>query len=415
MKTSISLALALTLATTLATTATTGPAAADDRADDGAPAVRDWNAVAMTTLVTAATPVPEQPLHLAAVHRAVYDAVLAVGEHPQHTTVVAAVGAAAHTVLVAEFPGQVARLDTALAAALMGADGGPALTAGLTAGRAAAATVLQERSGDHRNGPTVPVPPAGPGVWVPTPPNSIGASSWLGGVRPFVLESGSQERPDGPPALDSSRWARDYDETRLLGSASSTLRTAEQTEVARFWADPPLVQNQRALRGYTERSRMSTLRTAQLFALADTASADALIACWDAKYHFELWRPFSAVPNGDTDGNPRTPADPAWRPLLPTPNFPEYPSAHSCSTTAIATVVAALAPSERFDLTIDSTTTGTVHRFTSVRQLTDEVADARVWGGLHWRFSTDDGTRIGRAVARSVLRTTEERADEQDD
>jgi hypothetical protein len=232
----------------------------------------------------------------------------------------------------------------------------------------------------------------------------LGASSWLGNVRPFVLRNGAQLRPAGPPDLTSKRWARDYNETRLLGSATSTVRTAEQTEVARFWSDPPLVQNQRALRAYTESERLGTMPTARLFALADTASADALIACWDSKYHFEFWRPFSAIPAGDTDDNADTPADPAWLPLLTTPNFPEYPSAHSCSTTAIATVVAALAPSHRLDLTMDSTTTGTSHHFSSVRQLTAEVANARVWAGLHWRFSTEDGTRIGRAVARSVLR-----------
>ncbi len=408
MKTSISIALALTLAAAAVTT----PATAGSRADDGAPAVRDWNAVTMTTLVIAATPTPEQPLHLAAVHRAVYDAVLAVDEHPRRASVVAAVSAAAHTVLVAEFPAQSLRLDQALTSELAGTAGDPTVPAGLTLGRAAGLAALQERVDDGRNGPTVPVPPPGPGVWVPTPPNTIGISSWLGGVRPFALRDGAQERPAGPPALDSSRWAGDYNETRLLGSASSTLRTPQQTEVARFWADPPLVQNQRALRGYSDRLHLSALRTARLFALADTASADALIACWDAKYHYELWRPFSAIPAGDRDGNPRTPADATWRPLLPTPNFPEYPSAHSCSTTAIATVVAALAPAGRLDLTIDSTTTGTARHYSSVRQLTDEVANARVWGGLHWRFSTQDGTRIGRAVARSVLRTAGDHDDD---
>ncbi len=411
MKTSIRIALALTLAAAAVTT----PATAENRPDDGAPAVRDWNAVTMTTLAIAATPVPEQPLHLAAVHRAVYEAVLTIDEHSHHASVLAAVGAAAHTVLVAEFPAQTHRLDTALATALAGAGTDPSVTAGLSVGRAAGVAVLQERSDDGRNGPTVPVPPPAPGVWVPTPPNVIGASSWLGGVRPFVLRDAAQLRPAGPPTPSSARWARDYDETRLLGSASSTVRSAQQTEVARFWADPPLVQNQRALRSYSERLHLRTLRTAQLFALADTASADALIACWDAKYHFAYWRPFSAIPNGDQDSNPATAADAGWRPLLPTPNHPEYPSAHSCSTTAIVTVVAALAPSGRLDLTMDSTTTGTVHHYGSVRELTDEVANARVWGGLHWRFSTEDGTRIGRAVARSVLRAADDRDDVQDD
>ncbi len=397
--------VATTLLASTLTTATQVPSAVavEDRSA-GAAAVRHWNAVAVTTLVTATTPIPEQPLHLAAVQRAVYDAVLATESHAHHPSLVAAVGSAAHTVLIAEFPAQAARLDQELATALVGAPEGRALATGLALGHAAAEAALQERAGDGRGGTVLPVPAQGPGVWRPTPPNLAGAVSWLGSVRPFVLSSAAQLRPAGPPALDSATWARDYNETRLLGSATSTTRTAAQTEVARFWADPPYVQNQRALRTYTQSSGMGARRTARLFALADTAAADALIACWDAKYHYSFWRPFSAIPLGATDNNPATPADASWVPLLPTPNHPEYPSAHSCGTTAFATVVAALAPGHRLDLTLDSTTTGTAHRFTSVRALIYEVANARVWGGIHWRFSTDAGSRIGRAVAALVLR-----------
>ncbi len=378
--------------------------------EDGASAVRAWNAVAMTTLVAASTSAVEQPLHLAAMHRAIYDAVR-VARRPGHpSSVTAAIGEAARDVLAAEFPDQTARLDSELAASLAALPAGRFLDAGLAVGRRAAAAALAERAGDGRNGPVVPVPPAAPGVWAPAPPNTLGVSSWLGGVRPFVLSAGSDVRPAGPPALTSQRWARDYNETRVYGAALSTRRTPEETEVARFWADPPFVQNQRALRAYSESNQLGVLRTARLFALTDTASADALIACFDAKYHFELWRPVAAIPGGDTDGNPATPADATWQPLVGTPNFPEYTSAHSCSTTAIATVVAALAPRHRFDFTMTSTVTGTTHHYSSVRELTDEVADARVWGGLHWRFSTDDGTTLGRRVALAVLRAGEDRS-----
>lgn len=224
-------------------------------------------------------------------------------------------------------------------------------------------------------------------------------------MRPFALRSPSQFRPPAPPALTSSRWAAAYDETRVLGSATSTARTAAQTETARFWADPPFAQNQRALRAYTQARGMSTVHTARLFALADTAAADALIACWDAKHHFVFWRPFSAIPAGDTDGNPATPADPAWQPLLGTPNHPEYPSAHGCSTTAMFTVVARLTGTQRIDIDLDSTLTGTTHHFATLGQLIREVGDARVWGGLHWRFSTEAGIHLGRQVARVVLAT----------
>lgn len=240
---------------------------------------------------------------------------------------------------------------------------------------------------------------------MPTPPNTIGVSSWLGAIHPFVLRSAAQFRPPGPPALTSARWAADYNETRLYGSATSTVRTPAQTEVAQFWADPPYVQNQRALREFTENRGLDALQTARLFAMTDTAASDALIACWDTKFHYNFWRPVTAIPAGDKDNNPATPGDPTWQPLLVTPNHPEYASAHGCATTAMFTVLAGLFSrhGDRLDIDMHSVTTGTTHHFSSVHQLIGEVANARVWGGLHWRFSTLAGERIGSSVAQVVL------------
>lgn len=369
----------------------------------GADAVRFWNEITMTTLAGAAVAAPEQPVYLAYVHRAVYDGVRrAAGKH---ASTPAAAAAAAHTVLTHNFPAQRAILDQRYAEALATVPDDRARRAGLAAGRAAAGKLLRDRTGDGLNGATKPAPPTGPGVWIPTPPNTIGLSSWLGEMRPFALRSPSQFRPPAPPALTGKRWATAYNETRLLGSATSTQRTAAQTETARFWADAPFAQNQRALRAYTQARGMSTLRTAQLFALADTAAADALIACWDAKYRFVFWRPFSAIPAGDTDGNPATPADPGWQPLLGTPNHPEYPSAHGCATTAMFTVVARLVGTRHLGLDMDSVLTGTTHHFATLDHLIREVGNARVWGGLHWRFSTDAGVHLGALVARAVLAT----------
>jgi hypothetical protein len=370
----------------------------------GATAVRTWNEITVSTLVVAKTPTPEQPLYLTYVHRAVYDAVRQTTRH--HASSAAAAVAAAHDVLVADFPAQKDVLDADYVTSLAAIPAGPRRSAGLAIGSAAAAAVLLDRANDGRNGAPLPVPPPGPGVWIPTPPNTIGVSSWLGSVRPFVLRSASQFRPAGPPALSSARWARDYNETRLYGSATSTLRTPSQTETAKFWSDAPYVQNQRALRAYALNRGLDALQTARLFALTDTAAADALIACWDTKTHFNFWRPFSAIPAGDTDGNAATPADPTWQPLLVTPNHPEYASAHGCATTAMFTVVARLSSphGDRLNVDLDSVTTGTTHHFSSVHQLISEVANARVWGGLHWRFSTLAGERIGASVARVVLR-----------
>jgi hypothetical protein len=371
----------------------------------GADEVRIWNSNAVDSVVTAAIPAPEQPLYLTYVHRAVYDAVRAARNADGDASVRAAIAAAAYTVLSTHFPAQTTALDAEYAAALAAVPLGAARTVGVGLGHTAAARLLADRSGDGLNGPTVAVPPAGPGVWAPQSPNTVGISSFMGAMRPFSFASPSQFRPGPPPSLGSSRWARAYNETRTLGSSTSEGLPggAARAAVARFWSDPPLVQNQRGLRDLTERHGLGALRTARLFALADTASADALIACFDAKYHYEFWRPALAIPGGDTDGNRRTPGDTGWHPLLPvTPNHPEYPSAHSCSTTALATVVAAL-DHGRLDLDLTSATTGAARHFSTVDQLTDEVANARIWGGLHWRFSTDAGERIGRQAAAEVL------------
>ncbi|HEY7592892.1 MAG TPA: vanadium-dependent haloperoxidase [Actinophytocola sp.] len=392
----------MSIITVLAVICSLGAApAAATHTSAGADAVRFWNEVTVSTVTGAAIPIPEQPLYLTYVHRAVYDGVLRA--NARHASSVAAATAAAHAVLVHYFPAQQATLDQRYADALAAVPDDRARRAGLAAGLAAAGKLLRERAGDGLNGPTKPAPPTGPGVWVPTPPNTMGVSSWLDGVRPFALRSAAQFRPGAPPSLNSRTWARAYDETRVLGSATSTARTAAQTETARFWSEPPYVQNQKTLRALTRDRGMSAARTAQLFALADSASADALIACWDAKYHYVFWRPFSAIPAGDTDGNPATRPDPAWTPLLATPNHPEYPSAHGCATSALFGVVAGLLGTHRIDVTLEAAVTGTSHHFATLEQLIREMGNARVWGGLHWRFSTETGVRLGEQVARVVL------------
>lgn len=402
-------ALTASLAATTPATATTAPTVraahsagyGDSRA--GADVVRAWNATAMTTLVTAATPVAEQPLHLAYVHRAVYDGVRRAARSERAVSVRAVVAEAAYTVLSTNFPAQRPALDAALATTLAAVPADRARSRGLALGQRAAERELRERADDGRNGQVLPVPAPGVGVWAPLPPNVVGASSWLGSVRPFALRSGAQLRLAPPPSLHSALWTRDYREVRVLGSATSTVRTPQQTETARFWSDPPLVQNQRGLRDHTLRHGLGVRSTARLFALADMASADSLIACYDSKYHYSFWRPATAIPAGDSDGNPRTAGEPGWTSLVGTPNFPEYPSAHGCSTTAVADVVAAL-DHGRLDLDLTSVVTGTARHYSSVDQLISEVGNARVWGGLHWRFSTTLGEGIGHAAARAVLR-----------
>ncbi|MGY1702650.1 vanadium-dependent haloperoxidase [Geodermatophilus sp. SYSU D00766] len=390
-----------------ATFASVSPAAASPPVDGAS--IRTWNEIAVTaiTSTTPPTPGPVGPLYLAYVHRAVYDAVQGL---PRRASVPAAVAAAAHGVLVTYFPGQQEVLDQRYTAELAAVRDGKAEDRGVAAGEEAARTLIEDRRDDGLNGPALPLPTPGPGVWEPLPtepPTTAAAASWLGTVEPFVLGSPSELRPAGPPALTSDRWARDYEEVKTVGSASSTVRTAEQTAAALFWADQPAVQSQRALRGYSVQERLDAMETARLFALVNTASTDALIACADAKFHWNFWRPVGAIRRADTDGNPATVPDPAWSPLVPAPNFPEYPSNHACATTALATVVDALRGDSPFSLTVSSVRgTPPVEyptTFTSAEQLIEEVGNARIWAGIHYRFSVEDGTAIGRAAARAVL------------
>jgi hypothetical protein len=191
------------------------------------------------------------------------------------------------------------------------------------------------------------------------------------------------------------------------GISFPTLRTPQQTEVGLFWSDPPAVQSQRALRLHADRDpHLDATETAQLFALANTAGADSLIACADAKYAYDFWRPIGAIRGIPADdGDPATAVDTDWTPLAGTPNFPEYPSNHGCFTTAVATVVDRLDGGRPFRFEMTSTVTGTTVVFKSREDMIRHVANGRVWGGLHWRFSVEAGTEIGRAVAAKVLRT----------
>jgi hypothetical protein len=409
--------LLATAALTIAVVLPGGVATAHrDRPSGDPEVVRTWNALTVSTLATAGKPPPEQFVYLSYVHAAVYDAVVAIDHGgpqyllrlraPQDASADAAVAAAAHGVLVAYFPTQAPTLDAAYAISLAAIADGPAKTDGITVGDQAAAGIVALRAGDGLNGPTIAPLPPGPGVWQPTPPNTQGLDSWLGNVKPFLLDSVASYAPPAPPALTSAEWARDYNETRLYGSATSTVRTPAQTETARFWAAPPIPQQQTALRNLTVQRRLDLHETARLFAINSMAAADSSIVCFAAKYQHEFWRPFTAIPAGDSDNNPATMADPTWVPLLVTPNHPEFPSAHGCATAgALATVLTSFLGTDRINFDVSATVTGTTvtHHFATARQLADEVANARVWGGIHWRFSTSDGTTIGQHVARYDL------------
>ena len=378
--------------------------------------VTDWDAVGSQAFTAAALTPPEGHVILAYMAIAVYDSVMAVEggyrpfaidvRAPRGASAQAAVAAAAHRILVHYLPAQApAIVEPAYTTSLAGIPDGSAKRDGVATGEAVAAFVIAQRADDgFRAGVTYTAPnPPIPGVWIPTAPTPpIG--TYAGLMRPFSLDSADQFRPSGPPALSSDRWARDYNEVEQLGSSTSTARTAEQTLAARFWAEPAVQQAHSALRKFVLDHELNIVDSSRFMAMVSVVYADALIACFDAKYHYAFWRPITAIRAGDTDGNDTTLGDPTWSPLLAvTPNHPEYPSAHACITPAGGRVIARFLGTKKIDLTVPSLTGLGDRHFALVKDLQDEVGNARVWGGIHYRSSIEDGNVIGKRVVDQVL------------
>jgi len=400
---------AAALSTVAPTVAAAGPAASTPAAPvasspgSGGEVIVRWNDTAMNVLTPSNRPLLTQPFVVTAMHVAMYDAVVAIeGGYepftarltvPPGASSTAAASTAAHRVLVGLLPDHAATFDAALTVSLAEVPDGPAEDAGIAVGEAAGWSVLANRFADGtQSGASPALPAPGFGVWAPTPPATSGHTPWLATARPYALSGPDRFRPK-PPELDSGRYRRDLDEVRRLGGVGSTERTAEQTETARFWADQPIAQNQRTLRRQATALGWDIAPTARLFAAVMTSEADALIACWDAKYHHLRWRPWQSVPL----------IEPGWAPLLGTPNHPEFPSAHGCLTGSMAYTLARLMGTDRIELDIDATTTGTTRHYATVDGLLAEVGDARIWGGLHLRSSVDAGTRIAERVVRNNL------------
>ena len=319
----------------------------------------------------------EAAVYMGIVHVAIYDATVAIERGyrpflptpraPARASPAAAIAAAAHDTLVGLQPAfglnpaQQAILDGDYAAYLAAIPDGTAKSNGLAVGRHVAAAVIAWRSNDGRDhNPTVAVldPPApGPGVWQPDPTRPV-LGLPLPGIRPLTLVTASQFRPDRPPALTSQKYAHDLNQVQQLGAIDRSIRTPEQTEQALFWTDHDLRMWNDGLLDLAAQRGLDLVQTARMLAIAHVAGGDAMIACFDAKYHYWFWRPYQAVPAADTDGNPNTTADPAWQPLATTPNFPEYPSAHACHSTAIVTALDAFFGTDKVPMTLDSLANG---------------------------------------------------------
>jgi hypothetical protein len=377
-----------------------------------------WNHIMIASFATAIVPAPAATRLGAIVQAAVFDAVN--GVEPRYTYIHVAPGApegasrqaaaagAAYTALVTMFPSQKVTLDADLAASVAAMSGdeedsNTGVTSGLAWGGAVAAQIIAWRATDGFNAALPPyVQGSALGDWQPTPGGS-GPPKFrtLAVTTPFAMTSPSQFRPAGPPAITSDEYAEDFNEVKAYGSATSTVRTALQTETAKFWQlDTPIGIWDRVADTLAEQHHLSLLRSARLLALVNVAEADAAIAVWDAKNKLNTWRPVTAIVQAGLDGNPATTADPSWLPLLVTPYFQEYPSGHSGVSSAATSVMASFFGNhEDFTVTSDGLP-GVTRSFTRFSDAVAQVADARVFAGFHFRFGCDDAAQMGRQIAR---------------
>ena len=384
--------------------------------------ILEWNDVARELIVVPALAPVEQTRAMAIVHVAMHDAVSAItGEYdcyattrkpPAGATPEAAAIAAAFTTLKDLFstPESVALLTARYAASLHDHGISPS-DPGLAFGKSVATGILALRKDDGAAvAKYVYLPPnAGAlGVWTPTSAAPAAQSllpGW-GAVATWVLRSGSQFRPGPPPALGSRRYARDYEEIRGVGALVSAERSDEQTQIALFWRASPTAIWNPVLRQAIQSRQMSLSDSARVSALFYLAASDASVACWEAKYFYNFWRPQAAIAVGELDGNPSTAGDPAWRPLVPTPPHPDYPSGHTSNSGAMAAVLSVLFGADP-GFVIQATSSqnpGFVRSWQTFGEGLDEVIDARVFSGIHFRTADRVGARLGRQVAHFVMR-----------
>jgi hypothetical protein len=377
--------------------------------------VGEWNAKAQA--VFDAERITSTPLArgLAMMHLAMFDAANATGRRytpylpatPEApgASPEAAIHAAARHVLMELFPKQRAAIDAAYEAAIAKLPDGPAKSAGIAAGQQSGTAILGARKADGLSGPNTYRPVTRPGAYVTT---ALPVMSHVKNIKPFALSSVDQFRPGPPPQLNSPLWARDFDETKRLGSAKSTERTPWQTETARFWVISGADAWNQTTRALVGTKPLPLLESARLYAQVNMALFDGFLAIFDAKYHYEFWRPVTAIRNGDVDGNDATARDAEWTPLIDTPMHPEYPCAHCVADGAAGAVLKSVfgeGPVPEFTLRY-AAMPGVTRSYKSIQQLEDEVAMARIWGGVHYRNSNEVGNALGRKVAAHVLANT---------
>lgn len=381
--------------------------------------VTEWNAKADAIGLEKRVPAPAHLRGLALLHVAVFEAVNSVDRRyapyglalsaDRSASKEAAAAAAAHAVLVGLYPDKKEDLDAFLAASLATGAGrnpvpaGEARDKGLALGQRAATELMALRPHDTVNARESYRPHTTPGRYVPT---VIPAFTSGGEARPWVMSRGSQFRPPAPPALDSETWTRDLNEIRELGARNSTKRSAEQTEIGRFWLFTGAYTFNPIVRQIAVSKKFDLVDSARMFALVAMAGADAGTAVFDAKYAYNLWRPVTAIRNADQTGNPATPRDATWLPIDDTPMHPEYPCAHCISSSAVSAVLQGLVGNDVAEVSITSPTApGVVRKWTRLQDYSDEVSLARIYAGFHYRFSTEVGKDMGRRIGELTLAT----------
>jgi hypothetical protein len=372
--------------------------------------ITDWNEKTVAFVTPRMVPAAGQRV-VAIVQVAMFDAVNSIERRyrpylvqlPASATVSkeAAAAAAAGMILVGLHPKAASELKDVLAAYLATIPNNDAKSDGIKLGEAVAARILEARAKDGSEEPDAYRPRTTAGAYIPTP---ITVSSTWPNVKPFALTSPAQFRPQAPIPLMSEQWAADYDEIKALGERNSTKRSARQTEDARFWLITGPQSTDPIARQLVAAKKMSVIDSARFMALVSVAAADAAIAVMDAKYHYNFWRPITAIRNGDNDDNPATERDATWQPIDNTPMHPEYPCAHCIISTAVATAMAAaLGTADVPELAMTSPTApGVTHRWTNLYTYADEVAHARIWAGFHYRFSVQVGQQMGRTIGQYV-------------
>jgi hypothetical protein len=386
--------------------------------------LNDWNVIAQNQALALRPTAHGQTRGIAMVQGAVYDAVNAL--RPRYEPYLldlaalharpfgsrkAAIATAAHHVLVEIVaPAQVAGLDSAYTATMAAIPNGRVKNEGMRVGAAAAVAMLTARD-DDVIGPFNFVIGSDPGDWRPLTPTALDPDAWVGNLVPFLIESPSQFRSAGPNALTSAAYAEEFAEVKEIGALNSSTRTADQTTAAIFWQAPPAALWNRLARDLSAERDISVAREARLLAMINLAAADGAIACWNEKYYRNFWRPRAAIQEADTDGNPATVADPTWEPLfhpstpttpsLITPPFPEHPSGHGCVSGAVLHTFRMFFGTNEVAFGVHSGRFPAQPRhFGRFTHALNEIIDARVWGGIHFRTADVQGAVIGKKIAR---------------